>query len=143
MNDYHVTCADCGIVFCMPKGLADARHRDGGAFYCPNGHSLSWKPTRDEIRIAELEEKLARRDRSLRDQGDRFSELLAQKEELIGLLKECPGRCGWRSRKQVPRDPIGMGRGLERVRVDVAQHLVEVHGAQPVVSEPRQLEAGA
>jgi hypothetical protein len=137
-----LTCGECGVEFCMPEVLLRARKRDGETFYCPNGHPRVFRPTADQERIAELEKQLARRRRIHDDLAARYGEALAQREELIGSLRECPGRCGWRSRKQVPRDPVGMGRGLERVRLDVAEHLVRVHGAQPVISEPRQLEAG-
>lgn len=62
--------------------------------------------------------------------GIALDELHAQREDLVGALKECPGRCGWRSKRQVPRDPVAMGRGIERVKLDVADHLVAAHGAQ-------------
>lgn len=138
----NVSCASCGIEFCLPDALYSARKRDGAGFYCPNGHSLSYRPTEDQKRIAELEDQLAKRERYARRLSDEIDEIFAQREELIGELKQCPGRCGWKSRRQIPRDPVGMGRGLERVRVDIAQHLVEAHGAKPVIAEQRMLESG-
>lgn len=38
-----ISCADCGVVFGMPVELVTQKRQNGGRFYCPNGHSLSWK----------------------------------------------------------------------------------------------------
>jgi hypothetical protein len=126
----NVSCANCGVVFCLPDALYEARRRDGGDFYCPNGHCLGYRPTKSEKRIAELEEELAARKRDWRHMLEDRDELLAAREELVGALRQCPG-CDWRSRRQIPRDPVAMGRGLERVRQDLAEHLVAAHGARP------------
>lgn len=31
-------CFKCGVEFAMPHSYREALYRDGGAFYCPNGH---------------------------------------------------------------------------------------------------------
>jgi len=36
------TCVDCGVTFVMPRELREQRIRDLEAFYCPNGHSMSF-----------------------------------------------------------------------------------------------------
>jgi hypothetical protein len=138
MSNVTLDCATCGVEFCLTQGLYRRRKNDGADFYCPNGHSNVFRPTADQTRIAELEQKLTRAQARNDRLSDDWHELYAQREELIGELKECPGRCGWRSRKLIPRDPVAMGRGIERVRTDVAQHLIEEHGAraQPI----KQLE---
>jgi hypothetical protein len=136
----HISCASCGVEFCLPDGLHAARRKDGRSFWCPNGHSLSFSPTRDEKRIAELEQQLAAAERVGQRRLAHMDDLTAAREDLVGALRECPGGCGWRSRRQVPRDPVAMGRGIERVRRDVAEHLVEAHGARPVM---RELAAGS
>ena len=38
-------CAECGVLYGMPKSFLDQRRKDGGTFYCPNGHSLSYNET--------------------------------------------------------------------------------------------------
>ena len=126
----NISCANCGVVFCLPDGMYHSRKRDGDTFYCPNGHGQSYRPTEDEKKIAELERRLAGRDRMIERWQEQWNEIWASREELIGAMKECPGQCGWRSRKQIPRDAVGMGRGIERVKRDVAEHLVREHGAQ-------------
>jgi hypothetical protein len=135
----NVPCGVCGVDFCLPGALYDARRSDGGYFYCPNGHRLSYRPSAQEKRIEELERELARRKGDYRQLVDAQDELLAAREELVGALRQCPG-CDWRSRRQIPRDPVAMGRGLERVRQDLAEHLVQAHGARP--QSTRELVAG-
>lgn len=131
-----LNCGACGVDFCLPDALYVARRRDGRDFYCPNGHCVSYRPSEDQKRIAALEGELRSWQRYHRHAIERADELFAQREELVGALKQCPG-CDWRSHRQVPRDPVAMGRGLERVRRDLAEHLVEVHGAVPM--RPPQL----
>lgn len=126
----NVPCGVCGVDFCLPDALYNTRRSDGHYFYCPNGHRLSYRPSVQEKRIAELEREVARRKRDYRQLVDAQDELLAAREELVGALRQCPG-CDWRSRRQIPRDPVAMGRGLERVRQDLAEHLVQAHGARP------------
>jgi ssDNA-binding Zn-finger/Zn-ribbon topoisomerase 1 len=38
-----ISCASCGVVFWLTSQLEQARQQDHGSFYCPNGHSLSFK----------------------------------------------------------------------------------------------------
>lgn len=49
-----VTCPTCFVVYAVPDELLLRKNREGGNWYCPNGHNLSYKKTQ----IAELEEKL-------------------------------------------------------------------------------------
>jgi hypothetical protein len=130
-----ILCASCGVEFCMPAQLNQQRRRNHDTFYCPNGHQNVYKgKTEEEKRIEQLE----RRVRALLEQLD---EAYAQREDLIGALKECPVQgCPWHSRKQVPRDPVSMGRGIERVRADLLEHLVRDHAGR--AQAPRELTAG-
>ena len=130
MSDVHVDCANCGITFCLTQGLYDRRLKDGKGFYCPNGHSNVYRPTEDQQRIKALERELAGWKDDMGHLQEHFTELYAQREELLGVLKECPYRCGWRSRRQVPRDPVSMGRGIERVQTDLREHLANDHRAR-------------
>jgi hypothetical protein len=132
MNELTTTsCGRCGVRFCLPTTYFHLRKRDGEPFHCPNGHELSFKPTEDEKRIAELEEQVRQWKEAHRWLEELNDERLATIEELVGAIKACPYGCGWRSRRQIPRDPVSMGRGLERVEASVREHLQEVHGARP------------
>jgi hypothetical protein len=44
-TDLEVTVCTCGVLFAAPQKLLDTRRFDGQSFYCPNGHSLSFKGT--------------------------------------------------------------------------------------------------
>lgn len=37
---YVSDCANCGVIFGMPRDMERNRRADAGTFYCPNGHSL-------------------------------------------------------------------------------------------------------
>lgn len=50
------TCCACGVAFGMPTDLMAARKRDGGWFYCPNGHQQHYAKTEAD----RLREQLAR-----------------------------------------------------------------------------------
>lgn len=43
MTDLEVTECTCGVPFAIPARLLQERREDGKPFYCPHGHSLSYK----------------------------------------------------------------------------------------------------
>jgi hypothetical protein len=129
MDDVQVDCANCGVEFCLTQGLYRRRRNDGKEFYCPNGHSNVYRPTADQEKIADLEKQLLSRKRALDHLESLWEEMRISREELVGVLKECPFRCGYRSRRQIPRDPVAMGRGIERVQTDLREHLSVAHRA--------------
>ena len=99
----NISCANCGVVFCLPDGMYHSRKRDGDTFYCPNGHGQSFRPTEDEKKIADAGEAAGRRATGRSTSWrERWNEIWAGREELIGAMKECPGQCGWRSTQADP-----------------------------------------
>lgn len=42
-----VKCCNCGIYFGMTETLYEQRNKDGGPFFCPNGHSQFYTRHRD------------------------------------------------------------------------------------------------
>lgn len=68
MSDFNlITCPDCGIEFSFAKKV-EALWRDSHkSFFCPNGHSLSWRDETSQekeikalsSKVAELKEQLA------------------------------------------------------------------------------------
>lgn len=45
------TCCVCGIKFGLPNDIMRERRNDGKTLYCPNGHSLSFRPSEiDKLR---------------------------------------------------------------------------------------------
>jgi hypothetical protein len=54
-------CCRCGIIFAVPNDFDNQRRKDHQPFYCPSGHSQGYfDKTKEEKRIAELEQQLAR-----------------------------------------------------------------------------------
>jgi len=131
----HIYCASCGVEFCLPTEFATHRRRDHDTFYCPNGHRNHFPgKTEEQKKIERLEGRI----RTLEIENEM---IWTGREELMGALKECPiPGCTWRSRKHIPRDPVAMGRGIERVRHDLLEHLVRDHAGQAI--EPKLLPAG-
>jgi hypothetical protein len=47
--DLYITdCPTCGVVHGIPNAMKDRRYKDGGSFYCPNGHTSSWRETEED-----------------------------------------------------------------------------------------------
>jgi hypothetical protein len=42
---YECPVQGCGIVYGIPKEFRDSLYKNGGSYYCPNGHILSWHET--------------------------------------------------------------------------------------------------
>lgn len=61
LNHYGTTleitdCPDCGVTFAMPERMLDVRRSDRKSFYCPNGHSLSFKKSTEDRLRTQLEQ---------------------------------------------------------------------------------------
>lgn len=55
-----IPCANCGLVFSVPSVWDQGRRENGAGFFCPNGHSLSYRESEaDKLRkrLAEAERK--------------------------------------------------------------------------------------
>jgi hypothetical protein len=50
-------CCACGIDFGMSRGLYDARRKDHGTFYCPNGHAQHYTAKSDEELLREEQKR--------------------------------------------------------------------------------------
>lgn len=59
-------CPVCFIVYAAPVQLMNARRRDGEAFYCPNGHSLSFKDNEND-RVRRERDRLKQENARLED----------------------------------------------------------------------------
>lgn len=84
-----LVCGDCHIPFAIPDNLYSARHSDGGAFYCPNGHHIHFLETDNE-----------RLQRQLKAERDRAASLLAQRDQAEASLRTTKGHVT-RLRKKV------------------------------------------
>lgn len=61
VEEFLVTdCASCGIVFAVPASFAQRRRDDARSFYCPNGHSLSYRESKEDRLQRELDRERRR-----------------------------------------------------------------------------------
>lgn len=71
--DLYITdCPTCGVVFGMPNTMRERRYDDGKSFWCPNGHSMSWRETAAdrERKARETAERRLTWERQRRDQAE-------------------------------------------------------------------------
>jgi hypothetical protein len=61
-------CCECGIAFKLPSAFFNQKRRFGGDFWCPNGHSLSFKQS--DIKQLQDELEKAREELRLRREAD-------------------------------------------------------------------------
>lgn len=63
-NYEEIDCCVCGVIFLIPEVLKNGLMESKGAFYCPNGHSITYKKSTSEKIREELEaEKIKTRGR--------------------------------------------------------------------------------
>lgn len=77
-----VDCASCGVQFCVPDHWLQAKRESKAEFFCPNGHSLSYRKSRAD----ELAEKLESQQRETNRQRDRAETLERQLSATKGVV---------------------------------------------------------
>jgi uncharacterized Zn finger protein (UPF0148 family) len=80
------SCPACGVEYALPEQLVEQRRRDGGDWYCPNGHSLVFKETAEQKLRRELETARQQRDRA-RARATATSDQLAAAERSRSALR--------------------------------------------------------
>jgi hypothetical protein len=76
----------CGIVYGIPQEFANSLQSQGGSYYCPNGHELSWDET-DADRERKRAERAERRLRAEEDTSRRLTDNLRHQEHRARALK--------------------------------------------------------
>lgn len=69
-------CAECGIEFAAPSSYVKNRREDHKSFFCPNGHSLSYKGKSEVDRLRELlasKERDIEWQRSCRERAEKYA----------------------------------------------------------------------
>jgi len=91
------TCPSCYVLYAVPKVMTDRKERDGGEWFCPNGHTVVYKETvADKLRRERdlLKQQLAEKDdeiRAIRNQRNAETAKLAnlQKRSAAGTCQCC------------------------------------------------------
>ncbi len=84
------SCCACGMVFSVPETWLEQRRANGESFFCPNGHSLSYKETTVKKLEKQLENEKQRREWAEKNEAAaREQEQTARRAEAIvrGKLK--------------------------------------------------------
>lgn len=75
-------CCACGVMFAMPASLRQKLQREGGTFYCPNGHGQHY--TESEVQAFKKKLKAAEdRTCNLKEQLNGALEKLAENQKEI------------------------------------------------------------
>lgn len=123
------TCCTCGVAFGMPTDLLAARRRDGGWFYCPNGHQQHFTKTEAELLREQLDrEKRWRRDAETRATAARDQAQAAERSARAyrGVATRVRNRA---ARGRCPVVPCG------QEFADLAAHMAAVHPEYPASEE--------
>jgi len=75
-------CCTCGVVYGLPDKLDDSLRRNGGTFYCPNGHQMSYTKGKN------LEEWF----KTAANQEQEITELKLKNNQLIHQLGQLSGQ---------------------------------------------------
>jgi hypothetical protein len=96
-----LTCGECGIVFCVPRGWSESRREDHKGFYCPNGHCRAFVESdkdRDiKAKAAEIErlrKQLAWNENSLKSANNMVEEAHRSNASLRGVIAKEKKRVG-------------------------------------------------
>jgi hypothetical protein len=75
-----VTCCSCSVLFAMPEVLRARLQRDGGSFYCPNGHAQHFTQSETTRLRAKLDE-------AMRTNTQLAADLAAEQRERARITK--------------------------------------------------------
>lgn len=81
-------CPVCFIHYAAPKAMWDKRLRDGGHWYCPNGHQLIFTETEADKAKAEAARLRAERDQLKQNEAWYEDRLKAERKEKAGLKRQ-------------------------------------------------------
>ena len=112
-------CITCFVQFMVPTGFTARRRQDKAAFYCPNGHSMSYTQSEADI-LRRERDRLKQREAQLND------EIRQQRE-----LREAADRRASAARGQVTklkkRAAAGVCPCCNRTFTSLARHMAMKH----------------
>jgi hypothetical protein len=90
LNGWYIThCAKCDVCFAITKRQETRRREDGATFYCPNGHTLSFKGTHEQVR-RERDQLRQRVAMLIEEKGQAEAKVLKlQRRSAAGLCQCC------------------------------------------------------
>jgi len=80
-------CCNCGIAFGMPEDFRKRKLREGGSFYCPNGHGQHYRETDEKKLKRQLSREKAIHDQTIASLRETKGKLRAEKGHRTRLKK--------------------------------------------------------
>lgn len=80
-------CVNCGTPFAMSLQLRNERRKDGGSFYCPNGHPQGWYNDSDAKRLQKKLDEATRTNTNLAQQVREAQQAEQRAVDEAGKLK--------------------------------------------------------
>lgn len=112
-------CPVCFIVYSAPKALFEARRKDGKSFFCPNGHSLSYRENEND-RVRQ------ERDRLKQDQAWYEQRLASEREDRAAAERRAAAARG-QVTKLKNRASAGLCPCCNRSFVNLQRHMATKH----------------
>lgn len=117
-----VTCGSCGMPFGLPASFVRSRRDDGGSFYCPNGHHISWTAAKEA-------DQLRNELRIQREATERAQQRARENDERAARER----RRAWGFKGQLTRVKNRIGHGVcpccNRSFQNLARHMEKQHPA--------------
>lgn len=122
-------CCNCGIQFCVPDYFDKERRARGEKlnFYCPNGHSLSYREGKEDA-LRRERDRLAQRQAQLQDELAEAKRLQADAEAKADKAQRRLKRAGERIHR-------GVCPHCNRTFVQLARHMASKHPGASLVAE--------
>lgn len=117
-------CINCGVMFGVPITLMENRRRNGGGFYCPNGHHQGWFGTS----LLDKAKQEAQCERQRADQADAARRDAVANAEIAALAL---ARAKAEMAAQQKRTEAGMCPHCHRCFKQLRRHLKCKHGIGP------------
>lgn len=113
-------CPVCAVVFAMPKAMEKDRRENGQSFFCPNGHSLSFRETEAD----RLRKQLASVDADRKYAWQVYQEADADRKRTAASLRVTKGHLT----RLKNRVEAGVCIHCNRTFQNVARHMQSKHG---------------
>jgi chromosome segregation ATPase len=114
-----LSCTSCGCLFGMPQGYLNNRRGDKAAFYCPNGHSMSYRESEAD--------KLRRERDRLKQEAARLEEENAAAQLALDVARDRMQKAEKANKRLKKRTSAGTCPCCNRTFGNMAEHMKHQH----------------
>lgn len=119
-------CVSCYVHFGMPAGMIAKRREDGHAFYCPNGHQMSFTES-DLVKMRRERDRLKQDAARLEQQNAEARQRLQRAWEDLDVEAKARKKAETEVKRQKKRAAAGVCPCCSRSFVDLARHMSSKH----------------